>query len=75
MKTKYFILAALAGIILASCSSDELAGDNGLTTLGQVGDGSINFGFNVPNATRADLYGGDAATKLGNKFVITIKVV
>lgn len=70
MKTKYFILAAIAGMTFASCSNDDFASDSGPTTVAQSTDGSINFGFNVPNATRADLYGGDAAAKLGNKFVV-----
>lgn len=70
MKTKYFFFAAIAGMTFASCSNDDFASDSGPTTVGQTSDGSINFGFNVPNATRADLYGGDAAAKLGNKFVV-----
>jgi len=69
MKTKYFIFAASALVALASCSSDEYIGDNnGLTA--EQGDGSIQFGFSAPNATRADLYGSAAADKLGNKFVV-----
>ena len=68
MKTKYFIFAASALVALASCSSDEYVGDNS-PTLGQ-GDGSIQFGFSAPNATRADLYGSAAAAKLDGKFVV-----
>ena len=70
MKTKYFILAALAGIILASCSNDDFASENNQTLVSQPSDGTINFGFSAPAMTRADLYGGDAATRLGNKFVV-----
>lgn len=70
MKTKYFILAALAGIILASCSNDDIASENNQTLVSQPSDGTINFGFSAPAMTRADLYGGDAATRLGNKFVV-----
>lgn len=70
MKTKYFILAALASIILTSCSNDDFASENNQTLASQPGDGSINFGFSAPAMTRADLYGSDAATKLGNKFVV-----
>ena len=69
MKTKYFIFAASALVALASCSNDEYIGDNNGLTAAQ-GDGSIQFGFSAPNATRADLYGSDAAEKLGNKFVV-----
>ena len=69
MKTKYFIFAASALVALASCSNDEYIGDNnGLTA--EQGDGSIQFTYNVPNATRADIYGATAAEKLGGMFVV-----
>lgn len=69
MKTKYFIFAASALVALASCSNDEYVGDNnGLTA--EQGDGSIQFTYNVPNATRADIYGATAAEKLGGMFVV-----
>ena len=70
MKTKYFILAVLAGLTFASCSNDDFASENNQTLVTQPGDGSINFGFSAPAMTRADLYGSDAATRLGNKFVV-----
>ena len=70
MKTKYFILAVLAGITFASCSNDDFASENNQTLVTQPGDGSINFGFSAPAMTRADLYGSDAANKLGGKFVV-----
>lgn len=70
MKTKYFILAVLAGFIFASCSNDDFASENNQTLVTQPGDGSINFGFSAPAMTRADLYGSDAANKLGGKFVV-----
>lgn len=70
MKTKYFFLAGFAAM-LASCANEEYIGDTSPNaTLEQTGDGSIQFGFDFQNATRADLYGSDAATKLGNKFVV-----
>ena len=70
MKTKYFILAASALVALASCSNDEYIGDNnGLTA--EQGDGSIQFGFSAPNATRADHIGKDAADLLNSKFVVS----
>ena len=68
MKTKYFIFAASALVALASCSSDEYVGDNS-PTLGQ-GDGSIQFSYTMPNATRADKVGADAADILQSQFVI-----
>ena len=70
MKTKYFILAAIGAITLASCSNDEFIGDNS-PTLGQESDGSIQFSYKVANTTRADKVGADAATLLGNKFYVT----
>ena len=70
MKTKYFILAAIAGMTFASCSNDEFIGDNS-PTLGAEGDGSIQFSYTMPNATRADIYGDAAATLLGNHFYVT----
>lgn len=69
MKTKILFLAAFATLMFASCVSDEYVGDNS-PTVAQGTDGAINFGFDLKNATRADLYGSDAAAKLGNKFVV-----
>ena len=70
MKTKYFIFAASALVALASCSNDEYVGDNnGLTA--EQGDGSIQFAYNLPNATRAgEFIGATAAEKLGGMFVV-----
>ena len=70
MKTKYFIFAASALVALASCSNDEYIGENnGLTA--EQGDGSIQFSYTMPNATRADFVGATAAEKLGNNFYVT----
>ena len=66
MKTKYFIFAASALVALASCSSNDFVGDESL--LENSGSGAISFGFDVPTPTRAS--GADAATALGNKFVV-----
>ena len=70
MKTKYFIIAASALVALASCSSDELVGDNSPTTQGHENDGSIQFAYTIPNATRADIVGNAAAAKLGYNFYV-----
>ena len=69
MKTKYFILTALAGIVLTGCTSDELAGENNLTT-GATASGAITFSGGSSAITRSDLYGSAAAAKLSNKFVV-----
>jgi hypothetical protein len=71
MKTKYFIFAALAGMTFAGCSSDEFVGDLSPTT-SQVTNATeaINFGFDLTNMTRGDIYGSAAATLLGNNFYV-----
>lgn len=69
MKTKYFILAAIVGMTFASCSNDEFIGDNS-PTLGQEGDGSIQFAYKVANTTRADHVGADAASLLNKRFIV-----
>lgn len=65
---KYLFLAALGLVTLASCTSDDLvvqgpaeAFENG---------GAIVFSPQNKAITRADFTGSDAATKLGNKFVV-----
>ena len=69
MKTKYFIFAASALVALASCSNEEYVGDNSPTSA--QSDGSIQFSYNLPNATRAgELIGATAAEKLGGMFVV-----
>ena len=71
MKTKYFILAAVAGMTLASCSSDEFVGDISPST-SQVKNETeaINFGFGLQNTTRGDIVGNEAAKLLGNGFYV-----
>ena len=70
MKTKYFFLAGFAAM-LASCANEEYIGDTSPNAaLEQTGDGSIQFGFDMQNATRADIYGNAAATLLGNGFYV-----
>lgn len=70
MKTKYLFFAALAGMTFASCSSDDIANENGQTLVSQSNDDSIQFGFDMQNATRADKVGSDAATILQNQFIV-----
>ena len=69
MKKFYFILAAAASIALASCTNDEIVGQ-GPGVDKPTTNGVIAFGGLAPAMTRADLYGGDAAAKLSNKFVV-----
>ena len=67
---KYLFFVALAALALASCSDDSFVGENSPNLGGANGDGSIQFTYNIPNATRADAYGKDAATKLSNHFTV-----
>ena len=71
MKTKYFFLAALAGMTLASCSGDDIASNNS-STLGDENssNGAIVFTSGANAITRADKVGADAAALLGNKFKV-----
>ena len=69
MKKFYLILAAAAGMTLASCTSNEYVGE--VDPNAQVNDGSIQFTYKVPNMTRAgELTGATAAEKLGGMFVV-----
>ena len=65
---KYLFIAASA-LALASCSSEDFVGTEG----GNVDNGAnkaINFGGGTGKITRANLKGQDAATALGNHFVV-----
>ena len=68
MRNIYLITAALASMILASCANEEIVGNEAGT--GTTTNGVISFGGLAPAMTRADLYGGDAAAKLSDKFVV-----
>ena len=69
MKTKYFILAATAITMMASCADEKFVGDE--NPLGAAnGEGAISFNLNVPAITRADKTGSAAATDLNNQFIV-----
>ena len=66
-------LAVVAGLLLTSCTGDELAEssptmkpDTGVQEETPIVFSSLNKGI-----TRSNFTGKDAATKLGNKFVVT----
>lgn len=65
MKKIKFALVVLAGLALTSCS-DDLGPENGPN--GLTGE-AIGFGPGFRAVTRAS-YGADAATLLGNKFIV-----
>ena len=71
MKTKYFFLAALAGMTLASCSGDDIASNNS-SILGDENssNGAIVFNSGANAITRANHVGADAAALLNNRFVV-----
>ena len=63
MKKNYLFIGA-AAIIMAGCASDDLVGDENISS----GETPIAFSMNTPNATR-DAH-SDAATALGNEFIV-----
>ena len=69
MKTKYFFLAALTGLALAGCSSDDFIADAPPVD-GNEGMVPIMFTSLKTNFTRADFKDAEAAEKLGNQFVV-----
>ena len=73
MKTKFYFVAALAATMLASCADEQFVGDNSPNVVEQEAantEGAILFGLELPNMTRADKVGADAATILQNQFVV-----
>lgn len=70
MKKIYLILAAAAGMTVASCTSDEYVGTNNPYGETAANDGSIRFGGGFKAVTRADHVGADAAAMLNNKFIV-----
>lgn len=67
MKKLFYLAAAIT--VMASCTSETIVGDanNAMTARN---DGAIVFGSAYKGMTRADFTGNDAATKLGNNFVV-----
>ena len=65
MKKNYLFFGA-AAIMMAGCASDDLVGEENISS----GETPIAFSMNTPNATRADKEDGDAATALGNEFIV-----
>ena len=73
MKKSIFYFAAMASIVLASCTSDELTGSSPTTNTVKNEGTPIMFSSMNKGFTRADFVGSDAAAKLGNKFVVSAK--
>ena len=71
---KKVLFAAMALVALASCSSDEIASLSSppeSTITDPETSGAIVFSSASKGITRADITGAEAATKLGNKFVVS----
>ena len=69
MKKIYLILATIAGVVLTSCSSEEVFDTSPIDNV--ENDIPIVFGSLSKGFTRTEFTGRDAATKLGNKFVVS----
>lgn len=63
---KFLLPAALAGLVLASCSNEAFTGSLDVSQK----KAEIAFSTNVPNLTRGTVGGADAAQKLNNNFVV-----
>ena len=72
MKKNLLFLAAMTSVALVSCTNDEFA-DSSPNPTGEETQAPIVFGSQSKAFTRADFVGKDAATKLGNKFVVSAK--
>ena len=67
---KNYLLFATAAIVLAGCTADDDL-SAGKSTSPAQGDGAIMFSMNTPATTRTNqLSGDDAATALGNMFIV-----
>ena len=71
MKRLYYIFFAVAGILFASCVSEDLVVQEPVTP--EVVETPILFSSMRKGMTRADYIGEDAATLLGNQFVVSGK--
>ena len=67
MKKVYLVLAAVAGLTVTSCTTNDYVGEIGNK---EVNDGSIQFGTGFNPMTRATQEDAEAANTLGNKFVV-----
>lgn len=67
MKKFYLVLAAVTGMTLASCTQNEYVGE---VATQKAGSEAIGFGGGFKAVTRANTYGADAASSLGNKFIV-----
>ena len=72
MKTSNYLIgfAALASLTLVGCSDNDFIGTGGSSGFSK-GNGEISFNAGSGKITRGqEITGQDAATKLGNKFIV-----
>lgn len=69
MKNFRILLAAVAGIVLASCSNDDFIGGSDVAQR-NASNGEITFASGMGAITRADIVGDKAASLLGNNFIV-----
>lgn len=70
MKTKYFLLAAVAAVSLVSCSSDDFVGSE--NSPDKMQNNTIAFGSGFKAITRANEHvGADAANLLNKHFTVS----
>ena len=67
---KIYLLAAVALVALASCTSDEFVGDNGSPNIGANGEKTITFGSNAAKVTRATSNTGTVSQMLDGQFLV-----
>ena len=73
MKKIHLLLTAAAGLFIASCASDNLMDITQEEPFVETETSPILFSTSKKSLTRADIAGADAATLLGNKFVVSGK--
>jgi len=73
MKKIYLFLAAMASVALVGCTSDLLVADTPSPVTDSEEGSAIIFSSLSKGTTRADFQGKDAATLLGNQFVVAGK--
>ena len=66
---KFYFLAAVGAVALASCTNDDFVGDN--MPEGQNESNAIVFGSTFKGTTRADHVGADAANLLNKHFTVS----
>ena len=69
MRKNNLLLAAIGIVVMTSCTNEEYVGESQATSQVKKNE-AIVFSGGASSLTRADLYGSDAATKLGKKFVV-----